>query len=52
MVQVDWFQGFGRISFLHDQILDFQNFVGESYVKSTPLATQILLRLFIDVTTL
>jgi len=32
----------GRISFLHDQILDFQNFVENSHVRSAPSATQIL----------
>jgi len=32
----------GRILFLHDQILDFQSFVGDSHIKSAPPATQIL----------
>jgi len=31
-----------RIPFLHDQILDFQNFVQDFYVRSAPSATQIL----------
>jgi len=42
---VGWFKlvGFkilvGRVPFLHDQILDFQNFVGDSHVKSAPPST-------------
>jgi len=45
---MEWFRlvGFkiliGRIHFLHDQILDFQNFVGDSHVRSASPATQIL----------
>jgi len=45
---VGWFKlvGFkvlvGRIPFLHDQFLDFQNFVEDSHVRSTSSATQIL----------
>jgi len=47
-VSVGWFEliGFkvlvGRIPFLHDQILDFQNFFGDSHIRSAPPATQIL----------
>jgi len=46
---VGWFKlvGFkvlvGRIPFLRDQILDFQNFVGDSHVRSALLTTQITL---------
>jgi len=45
---VEWFElvGFkvlvGRTPFLHDQILGFQNFVGNSHVRSAPPVTQIL----------
>jgi len=45
---VKWFNlvGFkvliGKILFLHDQILEFQNFIGDSHVRSAPSATQIL----------
>jgi len=44
---VGWFElvGFkvlvGRTPLLHNQILDFQNFVENSHIRSTPLTTQI-----------
>jgi len=53
---VGWFELVGfkvlvdRISFLHDQILDFQNFIGDSHVRSAPPTTQILsITLFIGI---
>jgi len=45
---MEWFKlvGFkvliGKIPFLHDQILAFQNFVEDFHVRSSPPATQIL----------
>jgi len=47
MIQADWFQSFGWLPFLHDQILASQTFVGDSHVKSN--SPNFILRLFIGV---